>query len=95
MRARRLVLCGIAAAGLVASAVADIPAASAQSASGTSTLEKLSFWKRHKLAEAVYAEADLTGAGDVYWTTQHFNAQARALYDRVGRETPFIKYSRG
>ena len=46
------------------------------------------------LIKAVYERADATGAGDVYWTTQHFNASARSLYDRVGRLTPFIKYSR-
>lgn len=46
------------------------------------------------LIQAVYDAADAHGAGDVYWTTQHFNATARSLYDRVGRVTPFIKYSR-
>lgn len=46
------------------------------------------------LIRAVYDAADAQGAGDVYWTTQHFNTSARALYDRVGRLTPFIKYSR-
>ena len=46
------------------------------------------------LIGAVYEQADAAGAGDVYWTTQHFNTRARALYDQVGRLTPFIKYSR-
>lgn len=43
---------------------------------------------------AVYQLADRLDAQGVYWTTQHFNADARALYDRVGRLTPFIKYTR-
>lgn len=46
------------------------------------------------LIEGVYDLADRLGAQGVYWTTQHFNADARALYDRVGRVTPFIKYAR-
>lgn len=46
------------------------------------------------LIEAVYAEADKRGAGSVYWTTQEFNETARALYDRIGVLTPFIKYQR-
>lgn len=47
-----------------------------------------------KLIEAVYAEADAKGAAQVYWLTQHFNKEARMLYDRVATETPFIKYQR-
>lgn len=47
-----------------------------------------------KLIEAVYAEADAAGAGNVYWLTQTFNTTARALYDRIAKETPFIKYAR-
>jgi len=46
------------------------------------------------LMEAVYAEADRRGCPSVYWTTQHFNHAARALYDRIGHLTPFIKYVR-
>lgn len=46
------------------------------------------------LIEAVYAQADAEGAAGVYWTTQHFNTEARKLYDRIGRLTPFIKYER-
>lgn len=46
------------------------------------------------LMQAVYDLADRLDAQGVYWTTQHFNADARALYDRVGRLTPFIKYAR-
>jgi GNAT superfamily N-acetyltransferase len=46
------------------------------------------------LIEAVYAEADRRGCPSVYWLTQDFNRAARALYDRVGRVTPFIRYVR-
>ncbi len=47
------------------------------------------------LIEAVYAAADAQGAPNVYWLTQEFNAEARRLYDRIGEQTPFIKYQRG
>lgn len=47
-----------------------------------------------RLIASVSAEADATGCGDLYWLTQTFNAPARRLYDRVGVETPFIKYRR-
>lgn len=46
------------------------------------------------LIEAVYDAADKAGAPAVYWNTQSFNAEARRLYDRIGTETPFIKYAR-
>ena len=46
------------------------------------------------LIEAVYAAADAEGCPNVYWTTQAFNRTARQLYDRIGEETPFIKYQR-
>lgn len=46
------------------------------------------------LIEGVYAAADSAGACQVYWLTQHFNHDARALYDRIGKWTPFIKYQR-
>lgn len=46
------------------------------------------------LIEAVYAAADAEGCPTVYWLTQDFNATARKLYDRIGKLTPFIKYSR-
>ncbi len=46
------------------------------------------------LIEAVYAAADKNGTPEVYWLTQDFNAEARHLYDRVGRLSPFIKYQR-
>jgi len=46
------------------------------------------------LIEAVYARADAAGAPAVYWLTQDFNRQARQLYDRIARVTPFIRYVR-
>lgn len=46
------------------------------------------------LIEAVYAAADVHGAASVYWMTQHFNRNARQLYDRIGVLTPFVKYQR-
>ena len=46
------------------------------------------------LIEAVYAEADAEGCPSVYWMTQDFNHTARRLYDRIGQQTPFIKYVR-
>lgn len=46
------------------------------------------------LIEAVYTAADARGVPGVYWTTQDFNTTARALYDRIGQCTPFIKYVR-
>ena len=47
-----------------------------------------------KLIEAVYEAADAAGSPGVYWLTQEFNATARTLYDRIGKVTPFIKYTR-
>lgn len=44
------------------------------------------------LIDAVAEEARGAGAENVYWTTQHFNATARSLYDKVATLTPFIKY---
>lgn len=46
------------------------------------------------LIEAIYTIADDVGSPDVYWLTQDFNDTARRLYDRIGKVTPFIKYSR-
>ncbi|WP_422074002.1 GNAT family N-acetyltransferase [Tranquillimonas rosea] len=46
------------------------------------------------LIEAVYGAADAYGADGVYWLTQDFNTTARQLYDRVGKLTPFVKYTR-
>jgi len=48
----------------------------------------------HALIQSVYDAADAAGARDVYWLTQENNTTARKLYDRMGRVTPFIKYSR-
>lgn len=47
-----------------------------------------------KLIEGVYAAADAAGAPSVYWLTQEFNEEARRLYDRIGKLSPFIKYDR-
>lgn len=46
------------------------------------------------LIEAVYAAADEADAETVYWLTQDFNTAGRALYDKVAKLTPFIKYNR-
>ncbi len=46
------------------------------------------------LIEAVYQRADAAGAPSVYWLTQDNNHTARRLYDRIGRQTPFIRYNR-
>lgn len=46
------------------------------------------------LIEAVYARADAAGAPAVYWLTQDFNHEARPLYDRIAKVTPFIRYNR-
>lgn len=46
------------------------------------------------LIEAVYAAADAAGADSVYWHTQEFNADGRALYDTLAQRTSFIVYRR-
>lgn len=46
------------------------------------------------LIEAVYAAGDKAGCPNVYWLTQDFNAEARKLYDRIGKLSPFIRYNR-
>ncbi|MGH8139400.1 MAG: GNAT family N-acetyltransferase [Steroidobacteraceae bacterium] len=46
------------------------------------------------LIHAVYAAADRLKAGAVYWMTQEFNADGRALYDTLARRTSFIRYER-
>ncbi|AZL58379.1 GNAT family N-acetyltransferase [Tabrizicola piscis] len=46
------------------------------------------------LIQAVYAAADAANAPSVYWLTQDFNHEARQLYDRVAKVTPFIRYNR-
>lgn len=47
-----------------------------------------------KLIEAVYARSDAAGAPQVYWLTQDFNHEARQLYDRIAKVSPFIRYNR-
>uniref|UniRef100_A4WRS7 GCN5-related N-acetyltransferase n=1 Tax=Cereibacter sphaeroides (strain ATCC 17025 / ATH 2.4.3) TaxID=349102 RepID=A4WRS7_CERS5 len=46
------------------------------------------------LISAVYDAADAAGSRAVYWHTAENNARARALYDRIGRKSPFIRYNR-
>jgi len=46
------------------------------------------------LIHAVYDVADRAGAASVYWMTQEFNAEGRALYDTLARRTSFIRYER-
>lgn len=46
------------------------------------------------LIQAVYAAADRAQAPSVYWMTQEFNAEGRALYDTLARRTSFIRYER-
>ena len=46
------------------------------------------------LIHAVYAAADRAQAASVYWMTQEFNADGRALYDTLARRTSFIRYER-
>ena len=46
------------------------------------------------LIQAVYAVADRAQAASVYWMTQEFNADGRALYDTLARRTSFIRYER-
>jgi GNAT superfamily N-acetyltransferase len=46
------------------------------------------------LIHAVYGEADKVNAQTVYWMTQEFNAEGRALYDTLAHRTSFIRYER-
>jgi len=46
------------------------------------------------LIRAVYEAADRAQASTVYWLTQEFNAEGRALYDTLARRTSFIRYER-
>lgn len=46
------------------------------------------------LIQAVYAAADRAQAASVYWMTQEFNADGRALYDTLAHRTSFIRYER-
>ena len=45
------------------------------------------------LIEAVRKAAAERGVTNVYWVTQETNATARRLYDRVAKQTGFIKYA--
>ncbi len=45
-----------------------------------------------KLISRIYERTDELGLEGVYWTTQDFNMEARKLYDKIGKLTPFIKY---
>ena len=45
------------------------------------------------LIEAVYDAAREHGSDQVYWLTQEFNYEARILYDKVAKRTPFMKYA--
>ena len=46
------------------------------------------------LINAVYDAADRAKAASVYWNTQEFNSDARALYDTLAHRTSFIRYER-
>ncbi|WP_192244574.1 GNAT family N-acetyltransferase [Mesorhizobium silamurunense] len=46
------------------------------------------------LIEQVYRYADEIGADSVYWYTHETNTTARRLYDRIGKRSGFIQYSR-
>jgi GNAT superfamily N-acetyltransferase len=46
------------------------------------------------LIEAVYREADAHGCTRTYWVTEAANSAARALYDKVAAEAPFVQYRR-
>ncbi|MCR9257512.1 MAG: GNAT family N-acetyltransferase [Alphaproteobacteria bacterium] len=45
-----------------------------------------------KLIAAVAEDAKERGANDVYWHTHRSNETARALYDKVARDTDFTVY---
>lgn len=46
------------------------------------------------LIEAVYSFADARQCDRVYWLTQETNTTARALYDKLARNSGFIQYRR-
>jgi GNAT superfamily N-acetyltransferase len=46
------------------------------------------------LIEAVAAAAGAAGASRLYWHTQEFNTDGRALYDTLAQRTSFIVYER-
>lgn len=45
-----------------------------------------------RLMEYCFARAEESGAGKVYWLTQHFNHRAQLLYTKVGEKSPFVHY---
>lgn len=45
-----------------------------------------------RLIAAVTEAARAEGATRVYWHTEEFNGQARRLYERVAKRTPFLRY---
>ena len=44
------------------------------------------------LIEAVYAQAEMVGAGRVYWQTHETNLTAQRLYDKVAKRSGFLVY---
>ena len=55
-------------------------------------LQRLGVGRR--LIEASYAEADLRNADRTYWFTRGDNEQARRLYERVAKLSPYVQYRR-
>ncbi|MEE4485701.1 GNAT family N-acetyltransferase [Serratia ficaria] len=47
-----------------------------------------------KLFEQAYRLAEQRGSDRVYWMTQEYNAPARSLYDKIGKRSSFIVYTR-
>lgn len=47
-----------------------------------------------KLFEQAYQLADEKGCDRIYWMTQEYNAPARSLYDKIGKRSSFIVYTR-
>ncbi len=46
------------------------------------------------LIEAVYKAADAAKCERVWWLTQEYNSDGRALYDTLAKRTSFIQYRR-
>ncbi len=44
------------------------------------------------LIEAVYTQAEMAGAGRVYWQTHETNLTAQRVYDKVAERSGFIVY---
>ncbi|WP_454877946.1 GNAT family N-acetyltransferase [Serratia inhibens] len=47
-----------------------------------------------KLFKQAYQLANEKGSDRVYWMTQEYNAPARSLYDKIGKRSSFIIYTR-